>query len=217
MCLATASINHHFMRLLYFILFCLPVYTAQAQVVDTIYFSSNGEVTTKGNTFFYSVINRKEADTTVYLVETFFRSGGLMQRGAYRARHFPVAWHRLHQPDFLDALKDGLFREYHESGQLKFEGAFKDGRGTGIHRRWYEGGQLLSEGTLVEGRFEGKVASYHENGQKKVDYPTKNGLADGELIEYHADGRKKEKSTYRNGEKTGATVRYDADGNEILQ
>lgn len=203
------------MRLLLLILLFGASGLAQAQFRRTLYFDAEGKETTIDNAYFNSTITRDKKDTTLYQVETLFFTGERMASGGFKARHFPVAWEKMHVPTFRDALKDGLFREYHRNGKLQFEGAFKAGRGEGRHRRWYESGKLLSEGTLTGGLDKSTMTSYYESGQPKSQYLVKDGKGNGEWIEYHENGKKKAKTTIRNGRREGEPVRYDGEEKEI--
>lgn len=195
--------------------FCMAG-AAQAQKSQTLYFSSEGKVGPKNGARFYSTVTQDKKDTAVYWVETFQSMGGrIASSGTYRARKFPVAWERLHEPTFRDALKEGLYKEYHQNGQLKFQGAYKNGRDEGKHTRWYESGRLLSEGTMAGGLAEGTVTVYHEGGQKKSQSTAKGGLREGEMMEYYEDGKKKSRTTFKSGKKVGEVILFDAQEKEI--
>lgn len=186
-----------------------------AQNSRTIYFAADGKASSKANASYYSIITPDKKDTTRYAVETFFLSGDLKESGDYVGRSFPIAWEKLLEPSFHDAVRDGLWKEYFENKQLKFEGEFRRGVSEGRHRRWYESGKLLSEINLVNGREEGQVTSYYENGKLKLQYEVSNGLAEGELLEYYTDGRKKARATFRKNVLVGEVILFDGEGKEV--
>ena len=46
---------------------------------------------------------------------------------------------------------DGLHTEWHENGQKKLQGIFKDGTEDGLHTGWHENGQKWNERTFKDG------------------------------------------------------------------
>ena len=50
--------------------------------------------------------------------------------------------------NFKEGKIDGLIKEWHENGQLKWEANYKDGEYDGLSRSWYENGQLADEGNF---------------------------------------------------------------------
>lgn len=171
------------LRLFTVLFFLFSAGSARAQNSRTLYFNNADKVTTKASASYYSTVTRNERDTTLYTVKTFTASGKRTREGSYRARSFPVSWEGLHGPGFRDAVKEGLFREYHGNGQLRFEGQFQRGEGQGRHRWWHGSGSLQAEATLSGGRFEGQVTSYFEDGKVSLRYTALGGLIEGELTE----------------------------------
>ena len=76
--------------------------------------------------------------------------------------------------DFLKGkpIKEGLCKYYHENGQLKSEGNFKDNKKEGLWKWYYENSQLKYEGIFKDGKQEGLWKWYYENGQleKEINY-----------------------------------------------
>ena len=48
--------------------------------------------------------------------------------------------------------KNGLHTEYYESGQIKGEGNYKDGKLDGKWTNWYENGEIEQEATFKDGK-----------------------------------------------------------------
>lgn len=197
-----------------FLFFYSLVGSINAQTSRTIYFAATGKASSPSDASYYSIIAQDKKDTIRFAVGTFFLSGDRKESGDYLAITFPVAWEKLHESHFQDAVRDGQWEEYYNNGQLKFEGKYQQGLGVGKHRRWYETGKLLSELALVKGRDEGKVISYHENGKISTQYETSNGRLEGEWREYYIDGRKKTRATFHNGLLVGEVTYYDSAENE---
>jgi hypothetical protein len=50
-----------------------------------------------------------------------------------------------------DGKKDGLWKEWYENGQLRWEKNYKDGKLDGLARGWYKNGQLRWENNYKDG------------------------------------------------------------------
>ncbi len=192
---STAKVKGYTLSLLCISLLCLfvPAGNSYAQKNHTIYYSSTGKVTGKPNAHFYSVIIQDKKDTLRYRVETFLSTGNRFSSGSYLAKKNPVNWVHLHVPGFKEAVKEGTFREYHDNGQIRFQGDYLNGMGQGRHQYWYRSGQLASEGFLKNGRDEGLMSIYYENGNLKIQYYTVNGRINGDLAEFFQAERKSQK------------------------
>ena len=79
-----------------------------------------------------------------------------------------------------EGILDGLYKIYHENGQLKHEGTYKDDKVDGLVKFYYENGQLKEEGTYKDGKLDGTYKWYHKNGQLKSERTYK----DDEVINY---------------------------------
>ena len=66
---------------------------------------------------------------------------------------------------FLAGKIEGFFKSWHENGQLKSEGFFKNGMQEGLLKWWHENGQVRREGTFKEGKLNGIFKEWNENGQ----------------------------------------------------
>ncbi len=54
---------------------------------------------------------------------------------------------------------------YYESGQLRLEANYKDGKQEGITKVYYEVGLLKLEGNFKDGKLHGITKGYYENGE----------------------------------------------------
>ena len=72
----------------------------------------------------------------------------------------------------------GIVRDNYESGQLKYEKHYEDGKLNGLARGWYESGQLEQECNLKGGKLYGLRREWYENGQLKVEA----NLEDGSIL-----------------------------------
>ena len=63
-----------------------------------------------------------------------------------------------------DSEREGLWRWWHENGQLKVEENYVNDKEEGLYRWWYENGQLKQEGNHVNGEREGLWRFWNEKG-----------------------------------------------------
>lgn len=119
-----------------------------------------------------------------------------------------------------NAVKDGKWFYWYDTGKLRSEEYFDRGSGTGIWRTWYPDGQLSceinfeksfaaywfangskqSEGTLLKGKTrEGKWNSWHDNGAKNCEGDYKNGQKDGVWLWWNEKGEKTFEEIYKEG------------------
>ncbi|MBD98942.1 MAG: hypothetical protein CMO34_03790 [Verrucomicrobia bacterium] len=106
---------------------------------------------------------------------------------------------------------DGNWRKYHDNGQLRFEGQFKDGIEYGLFRYYdQEGGLKSTLNYLKEGK--AMATHYHKNG---------NIMATGLLVDrkkdsiwntYSPSGDILEKGAYISGKKYGNWITYFENG-----
>ena len=89
--------------------------------------------------------------------------------------------------NYKDGKEDGLWRAWHENGQLWQVFNLKDGEFDGLWRAWHENGQLNSETNYKDGKEDGLCRYWHENGQLSSEANYK----DGKLIDekcWYEDG-----------------------------
>ena len=61
-----------------------------------------------------------------------------------------------------------IMRSWHENGQLKMEGTYKDGKRDGLMRSWHENGRLRYEYTYKDGKYDGRSRLWVEDGQPQT-------------------------------------------------
>ncbi len=79
-------------------------------------------------------------------------------------------------------------------------------------KSFYDSGQLKSEWTYENGRLEGPLLTYFENGQLESKRTYSNGELEGLLETYYESGQLKSKGEYKNGKKVGVSQRYHING-----
>jgi hypothetical protein len=77
---------------------------------------------------------------------------------------------RTYKDDEKDGEKDGPWVTYWKSGQLSYEGNWKDGkRGDGLWAEYHSNGKLSSKGNYKDGQKDGPWVSYTADGTVRHD------------------------------------------------
>ena len=104
----------------------------------------------------------------------------------------------------------GVYKAFYESGNLKTERPYKDGKIHGVEKSYYESGALMGEIIHNEGVVDGSVKNYYESGSLKSEIPY---LTDGVWKEYYESGKLKSELSHKNGEFHGVEKVYYESGN----
>ena len=123
--------------------------------------------------------------------------------------------------------EDGPYVEYHENGEKREEGSYKDGELNGVFIQYYEDGTKEYEGFYEDGKLDGKLAYFESfvefyespGGQKlRTEGTYKDGKRDGDYVVYYDESNKKKvEGSYRNTRKHGLWSWYDKDGRKTKQ
>ena len=97
-------------------------------------------------------------------------------------------------------IQDGRDVEYYETGQLKSEIRYKNGKKDGLAIYWREDGTKLIKWNYTAGKLEGVSTSWYQNGQKSSEIHYKNGEKDGLDTKWREDGKKTNEWTFKDGE-----------------
>jgi antitoxin component YwqK of YwqJK toxin-antitoxin module len=136
-----------------------------------------------------------------------------------------------------NGIKNGPYREWWPSGQLKTETTYKNGHQHGAFASYYENGKGYERGTLTDGLRTGRWEDHYEtgalrsvseygaggpayrytlyrqaDGTKWVEGAFKADLEHGHFIEYYPDGKKTGEGDFFEGKKTGTWTYWETDG-----
>ena len=100
---------------------------------------------------------------------------------------------------------------WHENGQKKAEGNWKDGKKDGLWTEWHENGQKWTETNWKDGKPNGLATEWYENGQKEVEANLKDGKLMSVMV-WKSDGEKCPVTNVKDGD--GVGVDYESDGTE---
>ena len=98
----------------------------------------------------------------------------------------------------------GVNEEFHDNGQLKWKGNYKDGKEHGLWETYWDDGQLRSKENYKNGKLHGSLFNFHQNGKIHIWewYQDDQRLI---LEEYHKEGP----LLYRENEKTRIREFYE--------
>lgn len=65
----------------------------------------------------------------------------------------------------LNPPKNGIYTDYHDNGNIREKGIYKNGKKNGVWEEWYENGQKKDSATYKNDEFIGKRLLWHDNGQ----------------------------------------------------
>lgn len=114
--------------------------------------------------------------------------------------------------NYKDGKKDGLYRRWHDNGQLEYEGNYKEGGRDGLWRVWYWNGQQLNESNNKDGKKDGLMRVWMINGQLKREHNYKDGKLDGLIRRWHDNGLLAYEGQFKEGKKDGRCKFYYENG-----
>lgn len=128
--------------------------------------------------------------------EEFYPSGKL---------HATVTLNRENVPD-------GPTTVYYESGTLKAEGAWRDGKQDGAWQ-WYDSlGKVQGTGTYADGAMHGLFTEFYPNGSIKIEVPYTLGKMDGTGKTYYPSGTLESLVHYDHGLQNDTAKYYHPNG-----
>jgi antitoxin component YwqK of YwqJK toxin-antitoxin module len=118
----------------------------------------------------------------------------------------------------VDSLRNriGIWTEYHNTGEFKGKGLYKEGNRVGEWTFYYASGKLEQKGRYDnKGRPQGSWKWYYENGKLWREELYRNGKRDGEFKDYDEEGNVILQGHYVDGAKEGRWIYQTADYKEI--
>jgi antitoxin component YwqK of YwqJK toxin-antitoxin module len=117
--------------------------------------------------------------------------------------------------DFLNGLKHGDYKSYHENGQLETEGKYEEDKEEQHWKFYYETGKLECEGKYIKTKREGIWRFYHKNGNVAAEGNMLNDIEDGYWKKFHENGKLESEGMLKEGVVNGYWKIYDPKGNLI--
>lgn len=97
------------------------------------------------------------------------------------------------------AIKDGIYREYYDSGNLKTEKTMINTKADGTLKAFYPTGVLQTEAFYLQGKLSGLVRIYNENAKLLFEQNFKDGIPNGWFREFDEGGGVKSEFFYTDG------------------
>ena len=106
-----------------------------------------------------------------------------------------------------DGLKDGAWKEFYRSGELKAEGSYNNGVKAGKWKYYHKNGNIEQTGAYgKDGKLKGDWIWYYPSGNILREEEYLNGLLDGLMVEYREDGAIIAEGEFIEGEEEGPWV-----------
>jgi len=105
------------------------------------------------------------------------------------------------QGHYINSNQEGEWKFYFENQRVEVEGSYKNGKKEGAWFWYYPNGDLLQEENWSQGKLDGEFMEYNENGEITVRGEYLEGTEEGEW--FYIQGKAIEKGTYYDGMRTG--------------
>ena len=117
-----------------------------------------------------------------------------------------------------------MYKDFHDNGKKKLVGGLQDGLKNGIFREYddqgnlvtgyiYEYDTIIAEGFISpEGIYTGLWKLYYKNGAVKAEGEYENGIQNGEWVYYYPSGQIEQKGLMKNGTYVGSWTWYYSNG-----
>lgn len=143
-------------------------------------------------------------DTTVNVVQFFYKEGGLMAEGQFVGAMKEGKWNRmkngvwkLYHPNqqvstienYKMGVREGNVRIFSAQGVMVVDENYLDGEKHGPFTEWSEKGKKIKEGSYVMGNLNGEFTTYYESGSIKEKGSYTKGILDSVWRFYHDGGR----------------------------
>lgn len=113
-------------------------------------------------------------------------------------------------------IKDGIYYEYDEKGNMLAERTIKNGLENGPVIEFYPDGIIKSRIDFKDGKISGKAFFYTNDSRLILEQSFTNGVLDGFSVEYDLDGNIKSKVLYSNG-KLATTDKTEEETKELKE
>jgi len=105
-----------------------------------------------------------------------------------------------------EGRRQGDWKEYYETGELRSKGKYKDNKRTGPWIFYYQDGKTEQEGNYRDGKPEGNWRWIHRNGQTWREEVFYEGLEEGPAVEYSDSATVIAQGQYLDGEREGKWI-----------
>jgi antitoxin component YwqK of YwqJK toxin-antitoxin module len=124
--------------------------------------------------------------------------------------------------NYIDGKRNGLYQLYYESGQLWVKCNYINDKRNGLFQLYYDndngnGLQLKEQCNLIDGKINGLYHMYYTSGQKYSECNYINDTKNGLHQEYYKSGQLNEEYNYINGSRNGLYQQYYKSGQLLIE
>lgn len=113
---------------------------------------------------------------------------------------------------YVDEKLEGVTKEYYDSGELKAEIVYKQGK-VESQKEFLKNGRLERETRYLDDKKHETRIEYYSTGELFRERQLIDGILEGIEKEYYQNGKLKAERNYQNGKRHGSAVGYYANGN----
>jgi protein TonB len=113
---------------------------------------------------------------------------------------------------YVNGKLDSTFADYYENGQKKSRMQYHNGKLDGLSAAWYPTGEIQMRCNYDRNRRNGCLIAYYPSGKKHREIYYKDGEMDGFFTEYYPNGKKKTKRNFEQGLPAGNYYEWDENG-----
>lgn len=114
--------------------------------------------------------------------EVNYTDAGGLKQGLWRTQYLNGA---KEETCYKDDVRNGPWRTFYGTGELREEGAFVDGKQEGCFKFWYNNGELASENNYKNGELHGSTRCMYKNGKMNEYGEYRNNKRIGLWVEYN--------------------------------
>ncbi|MBN2524099.1 MAG: toxin-antitoxin system YwqK family antitoxin [Bacteroidales bacterium] len=115
-------------------------------------------------------------------------------------------------PDQIKPYTGRCIMHYNNTGIIKQEMTFRNGKLDGEFITYYKDGSINRKGEFIDGRYNGKWEQWAENGKKLYEVHYKNDSLCGDFRIWYSTGVLKQKGVYAENTRSGLWIEYDEAG-----
>lgn len=157
--------------------------------------------------FAYSIVDGNQIDSNGKRQGYWVITGSMTTETGYS----PEA--KVEEGEYVDSRKEGLWKKYWPSGNLKSEITYVSGKPNGKYSVYYKNGKLEETGNWKKNKNTGEFKRFYSNGNPQQEFIfSEDGKRNGVQKYYHENGQLELVATIVNGKEDGVIKRYYENG-----
>ncbi len=119
----------------------------------------------------------------------------------------------VEEGEFVNNLKEGVWKAYHQNDSIKSEITFAGGKAKGDAKFYYEDGTLRECGNWQVDHWEGSYKYYYQTGELSYDwFYNDEGKREGKQTYFYSNGKTMYQGQWDNGKTEGSLMVYNDKG-----